>query len=113
MDVTELMSLVWTCAGAATAPLLQENPDYVFPSEKVNAAVTSLWMEHGLPHPDQIVGTLGPPEGPDDSHNVLKRTEPERAERDRKYGTPWRVKVAKGLGVNAVPMAEVKKGGRT
>jgi hypothetical protein len=43
--------LVFECAGAATAPLLQDHPDYVFPSERVEESVSHALAEHGFTEP--------------------------------------------------------------
>ena len=43
----KLWSLVFTAAGAATQPLLEDNPKYVFPSERVAENVALTLTEHG------------------------------------------------------------------
>lgn len=42
----DLCELVFTAAGAATGPLMRDNPEYVFPSERVAEAVTLVIEEH-------------------------------------------------------------------
>lgn len=56
MSELALWGLVFECAGAATAPLLQDHPDYVFPSERVAAAVRACMADNGFTHPPQGYG---------------------------------------------------------
>ena len=45
----ELYELVFQVAGAATAPLLVDNPTYVFPAERVYDSVCDLLVHRNLP----------------------------------------------------------------
>lgn len=45
MSEEELLELVFTAAGAATAPLMADHPGYVFPSEQVSGAVVRVIEE--------------------------------------------------------------------
>lgn len=49
IDVDELHTLIFEAGGAATRPLLEDNPDYVFPSERVAQAINELLEANGLP----------------------------------------------------------------
>lgn len=44
----ELAGLAFQCAGAATAPLMRDHPDYIFPSERVAAKVADVLRRHGI-----------------------------------------------------------------
>jgi hypothetical protein len=48
MDVERLTNLAYTVAGAATGPLLRDNPGYVFPSERVGERVRDVMREFGV-----------------------------------------------------------------
>lgn len=49
-DVVEkLREIIFQAAGAATLPLLQDHPDYVFPSERVSEAVEQICESFGIP----------------------------------------------------------------
>lgn len=45
MSEEDLLELVFTAAGAATQPLLRDNPGYVFPAEDVRDAVAMVIEE--------------------------------------------------------------------
>lgn len=47
----ELWRLVFECAGAATRPLLEDHPDYVFPAERVADAVREVMEREGFQAP--------------------------------------------------------------
>lgn len=55
MTTEELCGLVFEAAGAATGPLLEDHPDYVFPSERVSERVALVLLEHGI-DVRQVVG---------------------------------------------------------
>lgn len=44
----QVAQIAFEAAGAATAPLLQDHPHYVFPSERVSAGVDRVLLEHGI-----------------------------------------------------------------
>lgn len=46
-----LRTLVFLSAGAATQPLLAENPTYVFPAQKVTEAVEFILAGYGAAKP--------------------------------------------------------------
>lgn len=49
-DVVEkLREIIFQAAGAATGPLLEDHPDYVFPSERVSEAVERVCESFGIP----------------------------------------------------------------
>jgi hypothetical protein len=48
MDVERFTTFAFTVAGAATGPLLQDNPNYVFPSERVSERVREVMREFGV-----------------------------------------------------------------
>ena len=49
-DIGEkVREIVYQAAGAATRPLLEDHPDYVFPSERVSEAVGYVCSEFGIP----------------------------------------------------------------
>ena len=48
-----LWNLVFEAAGAATGPLLEDNPNYTFPSERVSARVMNVMKEHGFHNPPE------------------------------------------------------------
>lgn len=49
-DFTEkLREVIFQAAGAATRPLLEDHPDYVFPSERVSEAVEYVCEQFGIP----------------------------------------------------------------
>lgn len=43
-----VVEIAFQCAGAATRPLLEDHPSYVFPSERVAAAVTYCLADFGI-----------------------------------------------------------------
>jgi hypothetical protein len=45
----KLHELLFQVAGAATTPLLQDHPDYVFPSERVLERVNEVLDDFGIP----------------------------------------------------------------
>jgi hypothetical protein len=47
----KIRELVFQAAGAATGPLLQDHPDYVFPSDRVAEAVERVCAEFGVTVP--------------------------------------------------------------
>lgn len=47
-DRTLLVGMIFQAGGCATQPLLEENPDYIFPSEKVKDNLDHLCKEWGL-----------------------------------------------------------------
>lgn len=47
--VEKLHELLFQVAGAATTPLLQDHPDYEFPSERVIAHVNEVLADFGVP----------------------------------------------------------------
>lgn len=54
LSTKDLRELIYQCCGAATQPLMEDNPDYTFPSDKVAAAIRECLeaMGHGhLAHP--------------------------------------------------------------
>lgn len=44
----EVRAIAYQTAGAATVPLLEDHPNYVFPSERVKEQVESMLGHHGL-----------------------------------------------------------------
>jgi len=49
-DIGEkLREMMFQAAGAATVPLLQDHPNYVFPSERVSEAVERVCESFGIP----------------------------------------------------------------
>lgn len=49
-DVVEkLREIIFQAAGAATRPLLEDHPDYVFPSDRVTEAVEEICSQFGIP----------------------------------------------------------------
>lgn len=49
-DIGEkLREIIFQAAGAATLPLLEDHPNYVFPSERVNEAVERVLVDFGIP----------------------------------------------------------------
>lgn len=49
-DISEkLREIVYQAAGAATRPLLEDHPNYVFPSERVSEAVGYVCQQFGIP----------------------------------------------------------------
>jgi len=59
MEARDLAELVFTCAGAATAPLLRDHPGYTFPSEQVGHAVAAVFQEMTDLDVAQIPGYAG------------------------------------------------------
>lgn len=50
--------MMFQAAGAATAPLLEDHPHYIFPSERVKEAVERVCVDFGIPKEDSdAVGT--------------------------------------------------------
>lgn len=47
--VDKLRQIVFEAAGAATRPLLEDHPNYTFPSERVRDAVEHILDEFGIP----------------------------------------------------------------
>ena len=45
----KVREIVYQAAGAATRPLLEDHPDYVFPSERVAEAVGYVCEQFGIP----------------------------------------------------------------
>lgn len=60
---------------------------------------TAFWVDLAERTVKAYEGDPGPR---DVSHDFLKRTEKERAQRDLEHGVPWQEKVARGLGVEKV-----------
>lgn len=57
----EVVTIVYTAAGAATAPLLHDHPGYVFPSERVTEHVNAVLAERGIvPRGDGTVDLVVP-----------------------------------------------------
>jgi hypothetical protein len=50
--VEKLREVIYQAAGAATGPLLEDHPDYVFPSERVLVEVGRVCREFGIPTDD-------------------------------------------------------------
>lgn len=48
MDVERLTTFAYTVAGAATGPLLRDNPNYVFPAERVSERVREVMADFGV-----------------------------------------------------------------
>lgn len=48
VDFDLVRTLAYQAGGAATGPLLQDHPDYVFPSESVAARVEELLTDYGF-----------------------------------------------------------------
>lgn len=46
----EMRELIYLCAGAATQPLMADNPTYVFPAERVGEAVAECLRSQGYGH---------------------------------------------------------------
>lgn len=46
--VERLSELAFQAGGAATAPLLEDHPDYIFPSERCKVAVENVLREFGV-----------------------------------------------------------------
>lgn len=51
--VDKLREIVYQAAGAATAPLLEDHPDYVFPSERVADNVERVCVAFGIPKEEE------------------------------------------------------------
>lgn len=52
-DIGEkIREMMFQAAGAATMPLLQDHPGYIFPSERVKEAVESVCESFGIPKED-------------------------------------------------------------
>lgn len=47
--VEKLREMMYMAAGAATAPLMMDHPDYVFPSERVQEAIELVCTDFGIP----------------------------------------------------------------
>lgn len=47
--VEKLREIIFQAAGAATLPLLEENPGYIFPAERVAEAVEEVCSKFGIP----------------------------------------------------------------
>lgn len=47
--VEKLRELIYMAAGAATAPLLADHPEYVFPAERVRESVEQVCSSFGIP----------------------------------------------------------------
>jgi hypothetical protein len=47
--VEKINEIIYQAAGAATAPLLEDHPDYVFPAERVSDAVRRVCDSFGIP----------------------------------------------------------------
>ena len=50
LSTEDLRELVYQCCGAATAPMMEDNPDYTFPAEKVSAAIRDCLESMGYGH---------------------------------------------------------------
>lgn len=48
--VALLRQIIFEAAGAATRPLLEDNPHYVFPAERVRDAVEGVCQSYGIPN---------------------------------------------------------------
>jgi hypothetical protein len=52
-DISEkLREIIFQAAGAATAPLLEDHPTYVFPTERVTEAIERVCSDFGIPKKD-------------------------------------------------------------
>lgn len=69
----QVLGIAFTAAGAATGPLLRDHPHYVFPSERVSAAVADVVREHGI-DPEDHQGYVVPPLPVDVDDAVHKTT---------------------------------------
>lgn len=47
--VEKLREIIFQAAGAATRPLLEDHPGYIFPSERVAEAVENICESFGIP----------------------------------------------------------------
>jgi hypothetical protein len=47
--IEKLRGIIFQAAGAATAPLLEDNPDYIFPSDRVIEAIEEVCKKFGIP----------------------------------------------------------------
>lgn len=47
--VEKLREIIFQAAGAATRPLLEDHPTYIFPSERVSEAVEHICESFGIP----------------------------------------------------------------
>lgn len=57
----EVAEIAFVAAGAATAPLMADHGDYVFPAERVVAGVRAVLAEHGIrSHGDGTVDLVVP-----------------------------------------------------
>lgn len=57
----EVAEIAYVAAGAATAPLMHDHPDYVFPSERVAEGVNIVLAERGIrAHGDGTVDLIVP-----------------------------------------------------
>lgn len=57
----EVAEIAFVAAGAATAPLMADHPDYVFPSERCTAGVNLVLAERGIrAHGDGTVDLIVP-----------------------------------------------------
>lgn len=44
----KLREIIFQAAGAATRPLLEDHPEYIFPSERVNEAIEQVCSDFGI-----------------------------------------------------------------
>jgi hypothetical protein len=52
-DIGEkIREIIFQAAGAATRPLLEDHPDYIFPSDRVTEAVEEVCETFGIPKGD-------------------------------------------------------------
>jgi hypothetical protein len=48
--VDKLREIIYQAAGAATQPLMQDHPHYVFPAERVHDAIEEVCIQFGIPN---------------------------------------------------------------
>jgi hypothetical protein len=52
--VDKLREIIFQAAGAATRPLLEDHPNYVFPSERVVEAIDYVCADFGIPTTEEL-----------------------------------------------------------
>lgn len=55
----EVVEIAFQAAGAGTAPLMMDHPDYVFPSERVSAGVRNVLEDFGITPPPGYEASAG------------------------------------------------------
>lgn len=47
--IDKMYEVIYEVAGAATSVCMRDNPDYVFPSERITEAIRIVLKDHGIP----------------------------------------------------------------